>query len=68
MANAAVQAMADKRLYVVMPRQGRVFWRLKRFFPNYVCNLLAKDWAKQLATMKKRSPAATPQVVEKTSA
>ncbi len=67
-AAAAVQAMADKRLYVVLPRQGRVFWRLKRFFPNYVCNLLAKDWAKQLATMKKRSPAETPQVVEKTSA
>lgn len=51
-AEEAVRAMEKKRLYVVMPRQGRVFWRLKRFFPNYVCNLLAKDWSKQLAAGK----------------
>jgi NADP-dependent 3-hydroxy acid dehydrogenase YdfG len=48
----AIRAMHEGRLYVVMPRQGRVFWRLKRFFPNYVCNLLAKDWSKQLAADK----------------
>ncbi|HVU89266.1 MAG TPA: SDR family NAD(P)-dependent oxidoreductase [Pirellulales bacterium] len=67
-ANAAVQAIADKRLYVVLPRQGRIFWRLKRFFPNYVCNLLAKDWAKQLAALKKEPPAAAPpQIAEKTA-
>jgi NAD(P)-dependent dehydrogenase (short-subunit alcohol dehydrogenase family) len=48
-ANEAVRAMQDKRLYVILPSKGRTFWRLKRFFPNYVCNLLAKDWAKQLA-------------------
>ena len=52
-AEAGVRAIAEKRLYVVLPRQGRVFWRLKRFFPNYVCNLLAKDWAKQLAAMSR---------------
>jgi short-subunit dehydrogenase len=67
-ANAAVAAIAKKQLYVVLPRQGRVFWRLKRFFPNYVCNLLAKDWAKQLAHMKKQPPAAAPQqIAEKTA-
>ncbi|HEY4311182.1 MAG TPA: SDR family NAD(P)-dependent oxidoreductase [Pirellulales bacterium] len=66
-ANAAVQAIADKRLYVVLPRQGRIFWRLKRFFPNYVCNLLAKDWTKQLAAMEKKRPAAPQSVPEKTA-
>lgn len=48
-AEEAIRAMRDGRLYVVMPRQGRTFWRLKRFFPMYVCNLVAKDWVKQLA-------------------
>jgi hypothetical protein len=66
-ANAAVQAIADKRLYVVLPRQGRIFWRLKRFFPNYVCNLLAKDWAKQLAAMEKKRSAVPQSVPEKTA-
>ncbi len=51
----ALRAMREKRLYVVLPRQGRIFWRMKRFFPNYVCNLLAKDWAKQTAAVARRA-------------
>ena len=47
-ADATIRAMHEKRLYVVMPRQGRNFWRLKRFFPNLVCKLLARDWDRQM--------------------
>ncbi len=51
-AAAAIDAMNKKRLYVILPAHGRFFWRLKRFFPNYFANLMAKDWAKQVAASK----------------
>lgn len=62
-ANEAVRAMRAGQLYVVMPRYGRRFWRLKRWFPNYICNMLAKEWVKQLAheaKSAKPAPAAAP--------
>jgi NAD(P)-dependent dehydrogenase (short-subunit alcohol dehydrogenase family) len=33
-AAAALRAMRRKRLYVVLPLKGRVYWRLKRFIPE----------------------------------
>ena len=46
--------MQSGELYVVLPRQGRTFWRLKRWFPKYILNMLAKDYVKQLAYEAKR--------------
>ncbi|HEY2838422.1 MAG TPA: SDR family NAD(P)-dependent oxidoreductase [Pirellulales bacterium] len=58
-AEEAIRVMQSGKLYVVMPRQGRTFWRLKRWFPSYILNMLAKDWVKQLAYEAKRAkPAA----------
>ncbi len=34
-ADAAVQAMQRKRLYVMLPREGRVAWYLKRLAPSW---------------------------------
>jgi len=53
-ANEAVRAMQSGELYVVLPRQGRTFWRLKRWFPKYILNMLAKEYVKQLAYEAKR--------------
>ncbi len=55
----AIRAMQQKRLYVVMPAEGRKLWRLKRWFPMYVCNLLAKQWVKEVAAAQR--PADAPQ-------
>jgi len=51
-AEAAIRAMYRKQLYVVMPSVARRIWRLKRLFPTYVCNVMAKDWGKRVAAQK----------------
>jgi len=56
----AIRAMQTGKLYVVLPRQGRTFWRLKRWFPSYILNMLAKDWEKQLAHVAKRAKTPSP--------
>lgn len=48
-ADAAYRAMQRKQLYVVMPRQGRIYWYLKRFSPRLFYKLLRRDWARQQA-------------------
>lgn len=48
----AIRAMQRKQLYVVMPAYGRRFWRLKRFFPSYICNRMAKDWGQRVSAEK----------------
>ncbi len=51
-ADAAYQAMLRKQLYVVMPRQGRIYWYLKRFSPRLFYKLLTRDWERQQAKAK----------------
>lgn len=40
-ADAAIRAMQKKQLYVVMPRQARVHWYMKRLMPTRVLNRIA---------------------------
>lgn len=48
-ADAAYRAMHRKQLYVVLPRQGRVYWYLKRLSPKLFYKLLTRDWQRQQA-------------------
>lgn len=44
-AEAAVRAIERKQLYVVMPRKGRTWWRIKRWLPAFFARALARRFA-----------------------
>lgn len=48
-AEAAVRAMQRRQLYVVLPRQGRMYWYLKRLSPTRFFKLISKEWQRQQA-------------------
>jgi len=45
-AEAAIRAMRRKQLYVVIPRRGRIYWRLKRAVPALFHRFLADEYKK----------------------
>jgi NAD(P)-dependent dehydrogenase (short-subunit alcohol dehydrogenase family) len=45
-ADAAVHAMQRGRLYVVLGRKARWYWRMKRLMPQTFLNLIARRYAK----------------------
>lgn len=47
-ANAAIRAMRKKQLYVLLPRKGRVWWRLKRAIPGWFMYLIAERYKQGL--------------------
>lgn len=46
LADATLRAIARRQLYVVVPRRGRVWWRLKRWMPRSFMRIVAWRFAK----------------------
>jgi len=44
-----LRAVQRKRLYVVLGRRARWFWRLKRIAPNWLLRIVAKQYSKRLS-------------------
>lgn len=57
-AEAAVRAIASKQFYVILPAEGRFYWRLKRLFPTRLLKLIAKRFQEQMERAEKREAAA----------
>jgi NAD(P)-dependent dehydrogenase (short-subunit alcohol dehydrogenase family) len=49
-AEAAVRAMHRRRLYVVLGRKARWYWRLKRLMPQTFLNLIANKYTRWVAS------------------
>ena len=47
-AEAAVRAVYRRRLYVVLGRKARVYWRLKRLFPMLFLNTVSRGYLRKL--------------------
>jgi NAD(P)-dependent dehydrogenase (short-subunit alcohol dehydrogenase family) len=47
-ADAAVKAIARKQFYVMLPAEGRFYWRLKRLLPMTVLKLIARRFQEQM--------------------
>ncbi len=54
-AQAAVQAMQAKRLYVVLPRQGRMYWYLKRCAPEWFLRRVGREQNARLERAARRA-------------
>lgn len=53
-ADAAVRAIARKQFYVILPAEGRFYWRLKRLLPTWLLKLIAKRFEEQMERAAKR--------------
>ena len=54
-AKAAIRAMDRKRLYVVLRKRARWYWRAKRLFPTRFHKLLSKGYFRQLAKVQSKN-------------
>ena len=55
-AEATLRAIRRRRLYVVLPLRGRLFWRLKRMLPQYFMTGVARLVGGPRRTWKTRGP------------
>lgn len=54
-ADAAVKAVARKQFYIVLPAQGRFYWRFKRLLPTTLLKLIARKFQEQMERAEKRA-------------
>ena len=59
-AQLILRAIERRKLYVMVPFQAVVFWWLKRLFPRYLLNLVAREFDRETTRQQKRETASTP--------
>ncbi|MBX3415711.1 MAG: SDR family NAD(P)-dependent oxidoreductase [Pirellulales bacterium] len=57
-AEAAVRAIGTRQFYVILPAEGRFYWRLKRLFPTWLLKLISKRFQEQMDRAAQREAAA----------
>ena len=53
-AEATVQGMYRRKLYVVLGRKARIYWRIKRWFPMLFLNTVSRGYQRKLERAKKQ--------------